>query len=94
MKIEVAYALYEEQYLDVEEVAEGTTISQALASSKMLQRFPDLNIDKVGIFGKLTNAEQALREGDRIEIYRPLKADPKDRRREKVARERSQEKKS
>lgn len=91
MRIEIAYALYEEQFLDVEEVAESTTVEQALEGSKMLQRFPDLNTEKVGIFGKLVNHDQVLREGDRIEIYRPLKADPRDRRREKVAKERKQQ---
>lgn len=88
MQIEVAYALYEEQYLDVEEVREECTVEQALTQSKMLERFPDLDTGKVGIFGKMVKHDQVLREGDRIEIYRPLKADPKDRRREKVAKER------
>lgn len=88
MKIEIAYALYEEQFLDVEEVAENTTVEQALAQSKMLQRFAELDTSKVGIFGKMVKHDQVLQEGDRIEIYRPLKADPKDRRRENVARER------
>ncbi len=90
MQIEVAYALYEEQYLDVEEVSEGCTVEQALAQSKMLKRFPDLDTEKVGIFGKMVKHDYVLREGDRIEIYRPLKADPKDRRREKVAKERQE----
>lgn len=90
MKIEIAYALYSEQYLDVEDVVEHTTVLQALNQSKMLQRFPDLDIEKVGIFGKVVKHDQRLREGDRIEIYRPLKADPKDRRRERVAKEREQ----
>lgn len=88
MQIEIAYALYEEQFLDVEDVNEPCTVEQALAQSKMLQRFPDLNTEKVGIFGKMVKHDFVLREGDRIEIYRPLKADPKDRRREKVAKER------
>lgn len=92
IKIEVAYALYEEQFLDVEEVAANTTVGEALKNSKMLQRFPNLNIEKVGIFGKMVKHEQVLRQGDRIEIYRPLKVDPKDRRREKVAKEREQQK--
>lgn len=88
MKVEVAYAPYEEQFLMVEEVNEGATVAEVLAQSKMLQRFPGLNTEKVGIFGKLVNQDQVLREGDRIEIYRPLKADPRDRRRKKVEKER------
>lgn len=90
MKIEVAYALRDEQYLFVQEVGKGTTVQQALQDSELLQRFPELNIDKVGIFGKLVTADTVLREMDRIEVYRPLKADPRDRRREKVNQERSE----
>lgn len=93
MKIEIAYALYHEQFLDVEEVALDCTVAQALANSQMLRRFPDLDTSKVGIFGKLVQPEQVLQAGDRIEIYRPLKADPKDRRREKVEKERSSQSK-
>lgn len=90
MKIEVAYALKEEQFLFVQEVDENTTIAEALKHSQLLQRFPDLSIDKVGIFGKLASVDTVLREGDRIEVYRPLKADPRDRRREKVNQERAE----
>lgn len=92
MKIEVAYALREEQYLFEQEVAEGTTVQQALQDSELLKRFPNLNVDKVGVFGKLVNPDTVLREMDRIEVYRPLKADPRDRRREKVNKERSAKK--
>ncbi|BBP46248.1 UPF0125 protein [Thiosulfatimonas sediminis] len=92
MKIEVAYALKEEQFLFVEQVAEGCTVAQALQQSELLRRFPDLNLEKVGIFGKLVDADTVLREMDRIEVYRPLKADPRDRRREKVNQERSAQK--
>lgn len=90
MKIEIAYALPEKQYLFVEEVEEGTTVEQALKTSKLLKEFPDLSIDKVGIFSQLVIKETVLREGDRIEVYRPLKADPRDRRRKKVEEERKQ----
>lgn len=92
IKIEVAYALEDEQFLYAETVEEGTTVEEALKASKLLAEFPALNIDKVGIFGKLTKPDVALRAGDRIEVYRPLKADPRDRRRKKVeeARKESQ----
>lgn len=88
--IETAYALKDTQYLYTETVAAGTTIEQALANSKLLQELPDLNTDKVGIFGKLAKPDTVLRDGDRIEVYRPLKADPRDRRRQKVAKDRAQ----
>lgn len=86
--IETAYALADVQYLFAEQVEEGTTVEQALERSKLLQEVPGLVIDKVGIFGKLVSTDTVLREGDRIEVYRPLKADPRDRRRKKVAQER------
>ncbi|MBF6057885.1 MULTISPECIES: RnfH family protein [Thiomicrorhabdus] len=88
MLIEIAYALEEEQFLWQQEVEEGCTIEQALAVSEFKKRFPQVNDDKVGIFGKLASKDTVLREGDRIEIYRPLKADPRDRRRQKVEEER------
>lgn len=91
MRIEVAYALPEKQYLLTEEVQEGCTVGQALEASELLQELPDLNIDKVGIFGRPVDKETILREGDRIEVYRPLKADPRDRRRKKVEDERRQQ---
>ncbi len=92
IQIEVAYALEDEQFLFTEEVDEGSTIAQALAGCKLLAEFPSLNTDKVGIFGKLLNGDAVLRAGDRIEVYRPLKADPRDRRREKVEKERKEAK--
>ena len=92
MKIEVAYALLEEQFLFVEEVPEGATVEQALAKSQLLKAFPDLNIDKVGIFGRVVNQDQVLQPMDRIEVYRPLKVDPRDRRRKNVEEARKQQK--
>ena len=90
IQIEVAYALADEQFLFNEDVEEGTTVAQALASSKLLVEFPNLNVDKVGVFGKLVTPDTVLRAGDRIEVYRPLKVDPRDRRREKVEQERKE----
>ena len=92
--IEVAYALRDEQYLFAESVAQGTTLAEALANSQLLKELPDLAIDKVGIFGRLEKPDTVLREGDRIEVYRPLKADPKDRRRKQVEEQRQAEKES
>lgn len=90
MKIEVAYAPEEKQYLFEQEVPQGTTVEQALAMSRLLEEFPGLDVSKVGIFSMLAKPDQVLREGDRIEVYRPLKADPKDRRRKKVEEERKE----
>lgn len=92
MRIEVAYALPKEQYLFEQQVEEGCTVEQALKSSKLMEEFPQLDIDKVGIFGKQVTLDTVLREGDRIEVYRPLKVDPRDRRRQQVESERRQQK--
>lgn len=90
MRIEVAYALPKEQFLFVEEVPEGTTLEEALRQSRLLKELPDLNIEKVGIFSRPVPHDTVLREGDRIEVYRPLKVDPRDRRRQQVEEERRQ----
>lgn len=92
MKIEVAYALPEKQYLFLEEVPEGTTVIDALKQSKLLKERPDLDISKIGIFSQVVKPDTVLREGDRIEVYRPLEADPRDRRRKQVAKEREKSK--
>ncbi|WP_199774075.1 RnfH family protein [Thiomicrorhabdus sp. Milos-T2] len=88
LSIEVAYALEDVQYLFSEKVKQGTTVIEALNQSKLLVELPGLVIDKVGIFGKLVSYDTVLREGDRIEVYRPLKVDPRERRRQKVEEER------
>ncbi len=87
--IEVAYALPEQQWLLEEKVPEGTTVGEALARSLIHEYVPDLKIDKVGIWSKPVKLDQVLRDGDRIEIYRPLKVDPKARRRKEAAKKKS-----
>ncbi|NCN44119.1 MAG: RnfH family protein [Piscirickettsiaceae bacterium CG_4_9_14_3_um_filter_43_564] len=90
MIIEVAYALPDEQFLSEESVEEGTTVGEALKVSKLLKKFPDLNIDSVGIFSQEVSLDRVLREGDRIEVYRPLIANPRERRRKQVEEDRKQ----
>jgi len=89
IEIEVAYALYEKQYLYVMTVEAGTTAGEALKASPLLVEIPDLNIDQIGIFASLVKPDYVLRAGDRIEVYRPLKIDPKERRRNKVTEDRN-----
>ncbi len=91
IQIEIVYALEDEQFLYREEVEEGTTVIEALKASQLLQDFPELTLDKVGIFGRLVAYDTLLKPQDRIEVYRPLKADPKERRRKRVERERKAE---
>ena len=85
--VEVAYAKPDEQLILKLDVAPGTTLQQAIEQSGILDRFPEINpaVMKVGVFGKLKKPDQVLREGDRVEIYRPLIADPKQVRKERAA---------
>ena len=88
MLVEVAYALEKKQTLLELEVSEGTTLEQAVELSGIIDIYPqiDLTKDKTGIFGKIAKLDTILREKDRIEIYRPLIADPKQIRKERAAK--------
>jgi len=86
--VEVAYAKPEVQVILAVEAPAGVTAEQAFQRSEIAQRFPELDHPdlKMGIFGKLCKPAQALRDGDRVEIYRPLIADPKQVRKERAAK--------
>ena len=79
MIVEVAYALPDKQSLVSLEVEKGTTLQEAIEASGILDSFEqiDLTKDRVGIFSKFATLDTVLREKDRVEIYRPLIADPK-----------------
>lgn len=85
--IEVAYALPHEQLIIPIKIQDGTTAEEAIIASGIMTKFPeiDLNINKIGIFGKLARLDTKLRHLDRIEIYRPLIADPKEVRKQRAA---------
>ncbi|MES9830727.1 MAG: RnfH family protein [Candidatus Thiodiazotropha sp. LLP2] len=87
MKYEVAYGKLDEQVLLVVESNEPLTVQQAIEQSTVLDRFPeiDLKVNKTGIFGKAAKLDILLNEGDRVEIYRPLIADPKEARKKRAA---------
>ncbi len=78
MQIGIAYAEPDQQVWLKLEIPEGSTLLDALNRSGILTRFPqvDLKRQKVGIFGKLAKLDTPLREGDRVEIYRPITVDP------------------
>jgi len=78
-QVEVAYARPDIQVLIPVEVEEGATLRDAIERSGVLERFPEIELDKskVGIFGKLGKMDNPLRAKDRVEIYRTLIADPK-----------------
>ncbi|WP_028294848.1 RnfH family protein [Oceanobacter kriegii] len=87
--VEVAYALPEKQRILSVTVPEGTTILEAAKLSGITREFPDLDVEnaKMGIFGKaVRNLGDAVNDGDRIEIYRPLLIDPKQARANRAAK--------
>jgi len=88
VEVEVVYAKPEQQVLVALKMPETATVEQAIKSSGLLARFPeiDLNACKVGIFAKICALDQVLKQGDRVEIYRPLLHDPKDARRQRAAK--------
>ena len=83
MHVEVVYALPGEQQLLALAVEEGTTVEEAIERSGIRDRFPDMVVAPalVGTFGTRTALDAQVRDGDRIEIYRSLIADPKEVRR-------------
>ena len=89
INVEVAYALPDKQIIREVNVDAGTTIGAAIVQSGIMMDFPALDIElenaKVGIFGKVATMTTVLADGDRVEIYRPLIADPKEVRRQRAA---------
>jgi putative ubiquitin-RnfH superfamily antitoxin RatB of RatAB toxin-antitoxin module len=87
INVEVAYARPEKQVILPVNVEAGTTIGGAIVQSGLMVEFPDLDIEhaEVGIFGKVMPMTTVLSDGDRVELYRPLIADPKEVRRQRAA---------
>lgn len=85
--VEVAYARPEAQEVIRLTLPAGSTIQQAIEASGLLAKHAELDIAKakVGIYSKLTRMDAVLRERDRVEIYRPLIADPKEVRKQRAA---------
>ncbi|MGC7403395.1 RnfH family protein [Pandoraea pneumonica] len=96
LSIEVCYALPNAQTIVVLTLPQGATVGEAIERSGLLQKFPELDLSrmKAGVFGKVRALDAEVHAGDRVEIYRPLKADPKlarQRRVDKVRNEGSRE---
>lgn len=86
IKVEVVYALPEKQYLLKVRLAQGSTVEQAIAASGILELRTDIDLtkNKVGIFSRPVKLTDTVNDGDRVEIYRPLIADPKELRRQRA----------
>lgn len=77
MKVSVVYAEASQKWVQLD-VSEETTALQAIELSGLLKQFPEIDLEenRFGVFGLVVKAEQQLKEGDRVEIYRPITADP------------------
>lgn len=84
--VEVAYATSTQQVIRNLFVEAGTSVAEAIEQSGILEQFPDidLSINKVGLFGELTELDASIHDGDRVEIYRPLVIDPKQARKRRA----------
>ncbi len=86
VNVEVAYAKPDEQVIVVLAIPEGATVDAAIKASGLLERFPEIALSEInaGIFGVACKLDRLVKEGDRIEIYRPLLHDPKEARRQRA----------
>lgn len=93
ISVEVAYATADEQVILALQASPGITVEEAIRRSGIQQRFVEIDLtrQKVGIFSRRVELTQRLRHKDRVEIYRPLLADPKEIRRQRAKREAGQQ---
>ena len=84
--IQLCYALPEQALVIDLDIEAGCTLEQAISISGLLTQFPEIDLtqNKIGIYGKLKLLDTVARDGDRIEIYRPLRADPMESRRRRA----------
>jgi putative ubiquitin-RnfH superfamily antitoxin RatB of RatAB toxin-antitoxin module len=91
ISVEVVYALPDRQPLRSLTLAEGASVADAVQASGLLEEHPELNDtalpwrERVGVFGRQCAPDTLLRDGDRVELYRPLTMDPKEARRQRAA---------
>lgn len=88
IQVEVIYALPQKQYLRKVKLEEGSTVEQAIVASGLLELRDDIDLrqNKVGIYSRPVKLGDAVQDCDRVEIYRPLIADPKELRRQRAER--------
>lgn len=87
VEVQVCYALPDSVFLYELTLPATSSIQDALQASGVLHRYPELELAtaRVGVFGKLKTLDSLLQHGDRVEIYRPLQADPMESRRRRAA---------
>ena len=87
IEVEVVYPLPQQQEVLSLRLPAGATVRQAIEASGVLQKYPEIDLEKnkIGIFAKLAKIDAPLRHRDRVEIYRPLIADPKEVRKQRAA---------
>ncbi len=87
LNVEVCYAMSNKQEVVRVRISEGATLQNGLDASGLLVKYPEIDIrkNKFGIWNKLSKLDAVLRDKDRIEIYRPLIADPKEVRKQRAA---------
>lgn len=87
INVEVCYALPDKQHRVNVKLAVGASLQQALEASGLLDKHPEIDVkkNKFGIWNKLSKVDAVLRDQDRVEIYRPLIADPKEVRKQRAA---------
>jgi putative ubiquitin-RnfH superfamily antitoxin RatB of RatAB toxin-antitoxin module len=86
LRVEVIYALPTGEDAVTLRLPAGATAGEAVRASGLLEKHPGLDARKIGIYGKVVDPGATLRDGDRVEIYRPLALDPKEARRRRAAR--------
>jgi uncharacterized protein len=91
ISVQVVFASPQTQVIVDLALKEGASIAEAILTSGICARFPEIDPDtlQAGVWGKIRSRDHPLRDGDRVEIYRELKADPKDARRDRASAEKN-----
>jgi len=89
--VDVVYALPRRQVMRRIALPEGSTLADAIRVSGLAEEFPEIDSACAGIYGKPAAVDENLRDRDRVEIYRSLRADPREVRRTRAAKKRAKE---
>ena len=86
LRVEVVYATADRQAVTRVQLPSGSSVRDAIRASRLVAEFPEIDLEqnRVGIFGEPVGLDRPLADGERVEIYRPLIADPKEARRRRA----------